>query len=61
MNAAESDLSSQQERTKTENDKIAKDQLMEAHSTVKEMIKDESSELEMIKQQCGNDLQTIGK
>ena len=58
---AEADLSSLQTRSKTEVDKMSKDQLIEVHSTVREMIKDETSELEMIKQQCGGDLQTIGE
>ena len=61
VTAAESDLAAQKERAKIEESKMAKDQLIEVHSTVREMIKDESSELEMIKQQCGSDLQTIGE
>ena len=61
VEAAEADLSSQQMRAKTEEGKMAKDQLIEVHSTVREMIKDETSELEMIRQQCDRDLQTIGE
>ena len=58
---AEADLSSLQTRSKTEEEKMSKDQLVEVHSTVREMIKDETSELDMIKQQCTGDLQTIGE
>ena len=58
---AESDLSAQQQRTKTEETQMAKNRLVEVHATVREMIKDETSELEMIKQQCSNDLQKIGE
>ena len=61
VETAEADLSSQRTRAKTEEDKMAKDQLIEVHSTVREMIKDETSELDMIKQQCIGDLQTIGE
>ena len=61
VKVAEADLSSLQMRSKTEEDKMAKDQLIEVHSTVREMIKDETSELEMIKQQCSGDLHTIGE
>ena len=61
MKVAEADLSSLQTRSKTEEDKMAKDQLIEVHSTVREMIKDETSELEMIKQQCSGDLHAIGE
>ena len=58
---AESDLAAQQKRAKIEEDKMAKDKLIEDHSTVRETIKDEISELEMIKQQCSKDLQSIGE
>ena len=58
---AESDLAAQQERAKIEEDKMAKDKLIEAHCTVRETIKDETSELEMIKQQCSKDLEKIGE
>lgn len=58
---AESDLAAQHKRAKIEEDKMAKDKMIEDHSTVRETIKDESSELEMIKQQCSKDLQTIGE
>ena len=58
---AEADLSSLQTRSKTEEDKMAKDQLIEVHSTVRKMIKDDTSKLEMIKQQCSGDLHTIGE
>ena len=61
MEAAEADLASQLTRFKIEEEKMAMDQLIEIHSTVREMIQDETSELKMIKQQCSGDLQTIGE
>ena len=58
---AESDLALQQQRAKREEETMGKEQLLEAHTAVREMIKDENSELEMIKQQCSTDLLTIGE
>ena len=61
VKVAEADLSSLQTRSKTEEDKMAKDKLIEVHSTVRKMIKDETNQLEIIKQQCSGDLHTIGE
>ena len=61
MKAAESDVDALQKRSKMEEEKMSKDQLAMTHSNVQEMIRDENSELDMIKQQCGSDLRTIGE
>ena len=61
VSAAESDLTALQKRSKLEEETMSNDQLSMTHSNVQEMIRDENSELDMMKQQCITDLKTIGE